>query len=110
MTIHRVKLIAILFLSALAAVATLHGTPVTGASASGDPAVTYKAKCAMCHTAKADKFFDQAKAEDVLVETVLKGKKTEKPPSMPGFEAKGMTADEAKELVNYMKSLRSPAS
>jgi cytochrome c1 len=29
---------------------------------------------------------------------------------MPGYEAKGMTADEAKALVTFMRSLRTPAN
>jgi cytochrome c1 len=40
----------------------------------------------------------------------LKGKKGEKPPYMPGFEAKGMTEDQAKALAAYMRTLRTPAS
>lgn len=79
------------------------------AAGADDPSVTFKAKCAMCHTAKAEKNFDPAKGDDELVQTVLKGKKTEKPPLMPGFEAKGMTAEEAKSMVTYMRSLRAPA-
>ena len=111
MTIHRVKLIVILvFAAALVTAATLHRTPTALSAAGEDPAVTFKAKCAMCHTVKAEKFFDPTKAEDLLVDVVLKGKKAEKPPHMPGFEAKGMNADEAKGLVNYMKGLRTPAS
>lgn len=74
-----------------------------------DPAATYKAKCAACHTATASKFFDPAKADDVHVQVILKGKKGEKPPYMPAFGEKGMTEDEAKALVAFMKTLR-PAS
>lgn len=73
-----------------------------------DAAAVYKAKCAMCHTPKAEKFYDPAKSEDEHVQIVLKGKKGEKPPFMPGFEEKGMTAEEAKGLVQYMESLRQP--
>jgi mono/diheme cytochrome c family protein len=75
-----------------------------------DVAASYKKQCAMCHTAKADKFFDPAKTDEVLIETVLKGRKGEKPPYMPGYEAKGMTSDQAKLLVGYMKQLRTPPS
>lgn len=71
-----------------------------------DAATTYKAKCAMCHSPKAEKFFDATKTDDQHVEAILKGKKGEKPPYMPGFEAKGMTAEQAKALVEYMKGLR----
>jgi mono/diheme cytochrome c family protein len=75
-----------------------------------DPAAAYKAKCAVCHSPKADKFFDPAKTDEQHVDVVLKGKKGEKPPYMPGFEAKGMTADEAKALVGYMRSIRVPSN
>jgi hypothetical protein len=40
------------------------------------------------------------------VQAVLKGKKPEKPPNMPAFEDKGITADQAKALVDYMKSVK----
>ena len=75
-----------------------------------DPAVAYKAKCAACHTPNAGKFYDPAKTDDEHVQTILKGKKGEKPPYMPGFEAKGMTEDEAKGLAGYMKTLKSVAN
>ena len=112
MKINQIKLFAIiLFAVPLLAVIVFKVSPVkVQAAAADDPAVTFKAKCAMCHTAKAEKFFDPAKTEDELVQTILKGKKGEKPPFMPGFEAKGMAADEAKGLVTYMKSLRAPAN
>jgi mono/diheme cytochrome c family protein len=71
-----------------------------------DDAATYKAKCAMCHTATASKFFDPAKPEAEQVQVILKGKKGEKPPYMPGFAEKGMTEDEAKALAAYMKTLK----
>ncbi len=69
-----------------------------------DAAALYKTKCFACHGATAEKKFDAAKADDVLIQTVLKGKKMEKPPNMPGFEEKGITADQAKALVAFMKS------
>lgn len=81
-------------------------TPLAQVSSAADAAETYKSKCAMCHSPKAEKYFDTAKKDEELVEITLKGKKGEKPPYMPGYEAKGMTADEAKALVTYMRSLR----
>jgi hypothetical protein len=36
----------------------------------------------------------------------LKGVKGEKPPFMPAFEAKGITADQAKALAAHMKSIK----
>jgi len=69
-------------------------------------ASTYKSKCVACHGQKAEKKFDATIAEDEMVQFVLKGKKAEKPPNMPGYEAKGITADQAKALVTYMKSLK----
>lgn len=71
-----------------------------------DAAAAYKAKCAMCHTAKAEKFFDAAKADVELAQVVLKGKKGEKPPFMPAFETKNVTEAQAQALVAYMKSLK----
>lgn len=112
MSINRVKLAAMaiialpLFAMAMFSVPSLK----VQAATADDPAATFKAKCAMCHTAKAEKFFDPAKTDDELAQTVLNGKKGEKPPFMPGFEAKGITAEDAKGLVKYMKSLRAPAN
>jgi mono/diheme cytochrome c family protein len=71
-----------------------------------DAAGTYKAKCFACHGAKAEKKFDATKTDDELLQTVLKGKKMDKPPNMPGFEEKGITGDQAKALVAYMKSIK----
>jgi mono/diheme cytochrome c family protein len=71
-----------------------------------DAAGTYKTKCVACHGAKAEKKFDATLSDDVLVQAVLKGKKPEKPPNMPAFEEKGITADQATALVAYMKSIK----
>jgi len=71
-----------------------------------DSAALYKAKCVACHGATAEKKFDATKADDELIQFVLKGKKMEKPPNMPGYEEKGITADQAKALVATMKQLR----
>ena len=70
-----------------------------------DAAATFKAKCAMCHGQKAEKKFDATKADDVLVEATLKGVDAA-PVKMPAYEAKGITAEQAKALVAHMKSLK----
>lgn len=80
------------------------------AAVDDDPATVYKAKCAMCHSPKAEKSYDPAKPIEEQTEIILKGKKGEKPPYMPSFEAKGMTAEQAKALAEYMKSVRTPAN
>jgi hypothetical protein len=36
----------------------------------------------------------------------MRSKRPEKPPNMPACEAKGLTADQAKALLEYMKSLK----
>jgi mono/diheme cytochrome c family protein len=71
-----------------------------------DAAGTYKAKCVACHGAKAEKKFNATLSEDELLQAVLKGKKAEKPPNMPAFEGKGITADQAKALIAHMKSIK----
>lgn len=107
----RIKLIAIaLFILPLIALAIFNDKPVGTIASAADAAETYKAKCAMCHGPTALKLFDPAKTEEELSEIILKGKKGEKPPYMPGFEAKGMTPEEAKALTTYMKELRKPGS
>lgn len=70
-----------------------------------DAAGVYKAKCAMCHGQKAEKKFDAAKADDVLENTILKGK-DDVTPKMPSYEAKGVTPEQAKALSAFMKSLK----
>ena len=70
-----------------------------------DAATVYKAKCAMCHGQKAEKKFDAAKADDVLEAIILKGNDTVTP-KMPGYEAKGITAEQAQALITQMKSLK----
>ncbi len=69
-----------------------------------DAAALYKTKCVACHGATAEKKFDATKADDELIQSVLKGKKMDKPPNMPAYEEKGITADQAKALVAFMKS------
>jgi mono/diheme cytochrome c family protein len=71
-----------------------------------DAAGTYKAKCFACHGAKAEKKFDATLSDADLEQAVLKGKKPEKPPNMPAFEERGITADQAKALITYMKSIK----
>jgi mono/diheme cytochrome c family protein len=72
-----------------------------------DPAAYYKAKCVACHGPKADKRFDPALTDEQYLDAILKGKKPEKPPNMPAYGEKGLTADQAKGLLEYMKQLRS---
>ena len=71
-----------------------------------DAAGMYKTKCFACHGAAAEKRFDKTLTDDQLLEAVMKGKKPEKPPNMPAFEEKGVTADQAKALIEYMKSIK----
>jgi mono/diheme cytochrome c family protein len=70
-----------------------------------DAAGTYKAKCFACHGAKAEKKWDSTRPQDEMLNSVLKGKKAEKPPNMPAFEERGITPDQAKALIAYMKSI-----
>lgn len=87
-------------------VATALFVSVPARTADDDAAALYKSKCQMCHGATAEKKMDKAKANDELVHSVLKGKQAEKPPNMPAYEEKGITADQAKALVDYMKALK----
>jgi mono/diheme cytochrome c family protein len=89
-------------------VLTIVGIASAGASPNSqefDAAKAYK-KCVACHGAKAEKKFDAAKSDDEHVQIILKGKKVEKPPNMPGYESKGINAEQAKAILDYMKSLR----
>lgn len=84
-------------------------TGIAAAAENYDAAAVYKKDCAICHSPKAEKFYDPNMPEEQQVEIILKGKKMEKPPHMPGYEAKGMTAEQAKALADHMRSLRQPA-
>ncbi len=72
-----------------------------------DPAAYYKGKCVACHGPKAEKRFDASLTDEQYIEAILKGKKPEKPPNMPAYGEKGVSADQAKGLLDYMKQLRS---
>lgn len=84
---------------------TIPTTPTTG-DEQFDAGAIYKAKCVACHGQKAEKKFDTAKSDADHVQVVLKGKKMEKPPHMPGYEEKGITLDQANALIVYMKSIK----
>lgn len=72
-----------------------------------DPAAFYKAKCVVCHGPKAEKKFDASLTDEQYIDAILKGKKPEKPPNMPAYGEKGVTAEQAKGLLDHMKQLRS---
>src|SRR5438552_1658757 len=104
MTINRIKIFATLalVLPVLALMISYRTTPVSAVTLTvSDPAEVFKAKCAMCHSPKAEKLYNPALPQEEQIEAILKGKKGEKPPNMPAFEPKGMTADDAKALVEY---------
>jgi mono/diheme cytochrome c family protein len=107
-----IKLIAIaLFGMTAIFVMAFKSTAVTdAASAIDDPATTFKAKCAMCHTPTASKYYDPAIAEEDQIKAILTGtlNKDQTAPikKMPGFAEKGVTPDDAKALAGYMKSLK----
>ena len=89
----------------LVAAALLVSVPARTAT-DDDAAALYNGKCKMCHGATAEKKIDKTKADDTLIQTVLDGKTAEKPPNMPAYKDKGLTADQAKALVAYIKSLK----
>jgi mono/diheme cytochrome c family protein len=81
--------------------------PARARSSEDDAAGTYKtAKCVVCHGAKAEKKFDATLAEADMVKAIMSGKKGEKPPNMPAYAEKGISEDQAKALIAYMKSLK----
>ena len=80
--------------------------PAQGEAQPSDPAAFYKSKCVVCHGQKAEKKFDPALTDEQCIDAILKGKKPEKPPNMPAYGEKGVTAEQAKALLDYMKQLR----
>ena len=109
MTITCLKKIATVMAMAmmLALVSLVSGMAQTETVKFVDAATYYKeAKCVVCHGQKAEKKFNSELTDAELTDIVLKGKKPEKPPNMPAYEAKGLTAEQAKTMVEYMKSLK----
>lgn len=108
LTIKRLVSLGLVFASAaLMAAMVIVSAHAGGSVEEFDAAGTYKAKCFACHGAAAEKRFDTSLTDDQLFEAVMKGKKPEKPPNMPAYEEKGVTADQAKALIAFMKSLKS---
>ena len=66
----------------------------------------YKAKCVACHGKTAEKKFDPSLPDEQLIDAILKGKKAEKPPNMPGYGDKGVSSEQAKALIAHMKQLK----
>jgi len=97
-----IALVAIFLFS----VVFLSVAPAQGEVQPSDPAAYYKAKCLMCHGPKAEKKFDASLTDEQYLDAILKGKKVEKPPNMPAYGEKGVTADQAKALLEHMKQLR----
>jgi mono/diheme cytochrome c family protein len=95
--------IAAMIAAFFAAVAMVSSASVTV----DDATATYTTKCVACHGPKAEKKFDSSLPNDQLIDIVMKGKKPEKPPNMPAYGEKGVTAEQAKSLVEHMKALRS---
>lgn len=101
----KIMLIAVLALPILAV--SFRGAPELGTPlASDDLAAEYKKSCQMCHSPKAEKAFDLEKSDEDHIQTILKGKKAAKPPHMPEYESKGVTAEKAGQFVAYMRKLR----
>lgn len=108
--ISKIRKLVVIILAAVFAVGmvTSRNTPIgiRVAASDDDAAAIYKSKCAMCHKAKAEKLYDATLPDDEQVQAILNGKKGAKPPNMPAFGSKGVTEDQAKALVAYMKSIK----
>ena len=90
-----------------AAVVMVSASSRTTSDDQSDAAATYKTKCVACHGQKAEKKFDSTLSDQQMIDTVMKGKKPEKPPNMPAYGEKGVTAEQAKALIEQMKQLKS---
>ena len=101
---NRFKTVSLVLAAMAFAVVTLLTAVPARMESQDDPAAFYKSKCVACHGAAASKKFDATKPDDDLIQVVLKGKKLEKPPNMPNYEEKGVSADQARALVTFMKS------
>lgn len=88
------------------ALAFLSSAMTPSAVAGNEAADTFASRCSGCHGAKAEKRFNRSMSEGQMVEIILNGKKVEKPPFMPAWSQKGVSAGQARALASYMKSLR----
>jgi mono/diheme cytochrome c family protein len=102
----KTMMLAIVVVMLVSGIALISAAARANTAQDFDPAVTYKAKCVACHGANAEKKFNATLGDDELLQAVLKGKKGEKPPNMPAYEEKGISAEQAKALVAHMKSLK----
>lgn len=106
LTINRVKALAVAAVLSFPLALLLSAGPAPARAAQDfDAAAYYKAKCAMCHGQKAEKKFDPAKDDAVHISITMKGR-DDVTPKMPGYEAKGLTEEQAKTIVAYMRSIR----
>jgi mono/diheme cytochrome c family protein len=112
MKVNQIKLVTVagFVFSLIAVVGFKTNGILTAKGSDADIAAVYKTKCAVCHTAKAEKFFDLSKTDEQHAEVILNGKKGAKPPFMPEFATKGVTPEQAKALAVYMRKLRTPES
>ncbi len=94
------------------AAATLLLMGATASWAAEDGAALYKSKCARCHGAngegkpaiKAPAIKGTSMDTDQLVNHLMKGESTSKPPHNKAMA--GVTADQAKAIAEYVKSLK----
>lgn len=100
------KMVIGLVVMVIFAAGLLISVTAQGEVQASDPAAFYKAKCVACHGQKAEKKFDSSLPDEQLIDIVMKGKKPEKPPNMPAYADKGVSSDQAKALVDYMKQLK----
>lgn len=98
---------AVVMVSAASQTAGRDQLEATAGDNQSDAGATYKAKCVACHGQKAEKKFDSSLPDAQLIDSVMNGKKPEKPPNMPAYAEKGVNAEQAKALVDYMKQLKS---
>lgn len=101
-------LIIVLFAVPVLFAVLVSGKPAGAVPLEDDEPTIYKTKCLMCHGPKAEKAFDLEMSEEEMVAAILDGKKAVKPPHMPAFKDKGIDAEKAKALVDYMRNLRNP--
>ena len=103
----KIMTMAVMLAAFFAALAIVSAASRTTGDDQFDATATYKTKCVACHGQKAEKKFDSSLPDAELIDIVMKGKKPEKPPNMPAYGEKGVTAEQAKALVAQMKQLKS---
>ena len=103
----KIMTVAAMLAAFFAAVAMVSATSRTAATISSMPPRPTRQSALRATGKRRRRSLIRALPDEQLIDAVMKGKKPEKPPNMPAYGEKGVTAEQAKALVEHMKQLKS---